>query len=559
MKNKILVIISMCISIFLCMLDTTVMNIALPAIQTDLKVSLTNLSWALNIYTILFASLTIPLSKFAEKVGINLVYIIGLVIFFIGSSISAISPNLVILILGRGIQSLGAAILFPLSMTIGINIVKVNARKKVIAALGITQGLAAALGPTIGGILTQFGGWHAIFTINLPFTIVTFLFCLLSFNFHESKSAEQNDYLGSILGIILLFSLTLILTQGRNWGWQSSIILWLSIVVIISSLLFIVVEYRVSAPMIPLELFKNKEFTGSAIAIILSNLFLVAVTVILPTYFTHMQQKSELEAALLITPITGMIFIMSPISAMLLEKLGPRVIIFSGFLLMTISYYLFTHINMYNTLMVLITCMILGIGYGIIAGPITVLAASNFQGYLLTASQSVSGVLRQVGVSLAVAIFLTGLYGNLATAKKNSITYINYQVNTLNVPRVQRLKIKQKSLKGLGTHSSQATPKNHFSKDTIKKIINKEYEKQITNLPNTVNNDQKKQIYLIVKSRVNIKLKKQNSEINSAIEKIKNYANRQYSNAFFNLYKYSLPFLAITCFTFLLFPSKRKN
>lgn len=233
-KNKILTVVAMCISIFLCMLDTTVMNIALPAIQNNFHVSLNNLSWALNIYTILFASLTIPLSKLAEKFGMNLVYIIGLIIFFAGSSVSSTSPNLTILIIGRGIQSLGAAILFPLSMTIGINVVNINTRKIVIAALGITQGLAAALGPTIGGILTQFMGWHSIFSINIPFIIFALIICLFTLNFSEEKVKEENDYLGSLLGIILLSSLSLILTQGRNWGWHSHIIILLCFIFILT-------------------------------------------------------------------------------------------------------------------------------------------------------------------------------------------------------------------------------------------------------------------------------------------------------------------------------------
>ena len=118
--KKVFVIIAMSIGIFLCMLDTTVMNVALPSIQTSLNVKLNNLSWALNIYTILFATLTIPLGKIAERLGINKTYISGLIIFIVGSTFSALTKTLPILILGRAVQSIGAAIVFPLSMSIGI-------------------------------------------------------------------------------------------------------------------------------------------------------------------------------------------------------------------------------------------------------------------------------------------------------------------------------------------------------------------------------------------------------------------------------------------------------
>ena len=154
-KSKLTVVAS-CIGIFLCMLDTTIMNIALPAIQIGLNVNLNDLSWALNIYTILFATLTIPLSKLSEKLGMHKFYVGGMIIFLLGSLISAFSSNITILIFGRAFQSLGAAVVFPLSMTIGISTVEISDRTKVIAALGVTQGLAAALGPLIGEVLTQF-------------------------------------------------------------------------------------------------------------------------------------------------------------------------------------------------------------------------------------------------------------------------------------------------------------------------------------------------------------------------------------------------------------------
>lgn len=130
-KSKLTVVAS-CIGIFLCMLDTTIMNIALPAIQTGLNVNLNDLSWALNIYTILFATLTIPLSKLSEKLGMHKFYVGGMIIFLLGSLISAFSSNITILIFGRAFQSLGAAVVFPLSMTIGISTVEISDRTKVI-------------------------------------------------------------------------------------------------------------------------------------------------------------------------------------------------------------------------------------------------------------------------------------------------------------------------------------------------------------------------------------------------------------------------------------------
>lgn len=205
----------MSIGIFLCMLDTTVMNIALPAIQSNLNVQLNNVSWALNIYTILFASLTIPLGKIAEHSGIHKTYILGLITFICGYAISASSNNLTMLISGRAIQSIAAALVFPLSMTIGICSVGLNIRKQVIAILGITQGLVAALGPTIGDCLIQFLSWRWIFIINIPLSIISVVICLSTLELHELTQTEAIDFVGSLLSMVTLFTLTLGLAQGR--------------------------------------------------------------------------------------------------------------------------------------------------------------------------------------------------------------------------------------------------------------------------------------------------------------------------------------------------------
>ncbi|MBB1124376.1 MFS transporter [Limosilactobacillus sp. Lr3000] len=526
MKAKnILTICAMSIGIFLCMLDTTVMNVALPAIQSSLNAQLNRLSWALNIYTILFASLTIPLGKIAEHFGINRTYIIGLVVFICSSTISASAHNLNMLIGGRALQSIGAALVFPLSMT-------------------------------IGGCLTQFLSWRWIFIINIPLSIISVIICLFNLELHEVKQKASIDFIGSLLSMITLFTLTLGLVQGRTWGWHSLIIDTLFIASGISLILFIICEQKSVHPMVPLELFKNREFTGSAITIVLSNLFLVAVTVVLPTYFVKIQGKTELTAALLITPITGMIFIFSPLAAIIIDRLGARMVIATGFILMTTSFILFATINMQNSMLVIITCLILGTGYGIIAGPITVLAASDFKGSLLNASQSVAGVLRQIGISLAIAIYVTGLYGNLVTAKNNSTRYIKEEVATLNIPKSKKNVVIQKAINSLSGNST-STPKIHFSQAERESIIQENYNKVIKKQSGVVSETAKQQIYIQVESKVDLKLKTINQNINAKITKIKSFAINEYDKAFTKLYSYSIVFVLLSTFTCLLFPRKK--
>lgn len=285
-KKQIIILVTMALGIFLCMLDTTVMNIALPAIQTGLHTDLNTLQWALNVYTITFAALTIPLGRIGDQVGRHKVYVLGLILFFIGSLLSASSSTIALLIAGREIQSIGAAIIFPASMTIGINSVELSKRNQAVVILGITQGLATAFGPTIGGLITQFWGWRGIFYINIPLVLLAIVMCLLLLPLRKEKIVRARlDVTGMLLAILTLFSLTLALVQGSTWGWTSDKILCLFSGFVVSLSLFIWRESRTSDPMIRLDLFKYRHFTGAVVVTVLSGIFFVGMMVLMPSFF----------------------------------------------------------------------------------------------------------------------------------------------------------------------------------------------------------------------------------------------------------------------------------
>lgn len=203
-------------------------------------------------------------------------------------------------------------------MTLAIETVTVERRIGIIAALGVTQGLAAAMGPTIVGIITSKLSWQWIFLINLP--IVVFILGASYFKFKNiliQKIDKKIDAIGALLSVIMLFTLTLGLTQGWTWHWTSLKVISIFLVAIISFILFIIVERKQQEPMIPLTLFKNVNFSVASIVILLSNLLLVAVTVILPIYYVNVQDYTTLDASYMITPITVAIFIMSPLQDLL--------------------------------------------------------------------------------------------------------------------------------------------------------------------------------------------------------------------------------------------------
>ncbi|EJE99357.1 MFS transporter [Liquorilactobacillus mali] len=561
-KRQIIILATMALGIFLCMLDTTVMNIALPAIQTGLHTDLDTLQWALNVYTITFAALTIPLGRIADQIGRHKVYVLGLILFFTGSLLSAASSTVTTLISGRELQSIGAAIIFPASMTIGINSIELSKRNRAVVVLGITQGLAAAFGPTIGGLLTQVWGWRGIFYINIPLVLIAIVLCLFLLPMRNEKIVRAKlDITGMLLAIFTLFSLTLALVQGSEWGWSSSKILCLFVGFVVSLGLFIWREASASDPMIRLDLFKYRHFTGAVVVTVFSGIFFVGMMVLMPSFFTKIQGHTELEAALMITPASAMVFLFSPVSGLLLKKAGSRLLISLGLILLAFGYVGISLMNPDIYWQFAISCILIGAGYGIIIGPITVLSAGNFTGELLTASQSVTGVFRQIGTVLAVAIFVSTLSTNLGIAKAQVWSTAQTEIKKISVSRNERKQILQTTHKSLyGTGSSTTKDNPAINSQAQEKIVMAETKRYLTKhdgiqWPTATKEKVQAKISVIVKEKV----RKINQQVDNYRQIIAKTAKKKMTIAFIKPYQIAMPFAWMLLFTVFIFEKRKQK
>lgn len=566
--NLILTISVVCMGIMLCMLDTTIMNITLPAIQKDLGVTLDQLSWPLNIYTITFAVMTIPLGRIAEIYGKNKIYIFGFVVFCIGSLFCSMSNEVYQLIIGRAVQSLGAAVIFPTSMVIGISAVSLEKRNKIIAVLGVTQGLSAALGPSVGGIITEYLSWRWVFLINVPLSILAVGISLFAMKIkNEERVTAKNDYPGAFSSMVFLFCLTLGLTKGNSWGWHDSKIVTTFIICFVAFIAFLFIEKRAASPMIKLNLFKDRQFNAAAITVVLSNLFLIGVTVLLPTYLTRVNGDSELRAALLVTPISAMVFVFSPIAAIMIDKIGRKITIFTGFIAMAVAYYLLysLDINAGNTQLI-IACLILGFGYGVIVGPITVLAASSFTGEYLTASQSVVGVLRQVGTVLAVAIFVSALTTNITNAKSDILSYSKAEVTKLELTAKQKELVLSNTKANLNAENVNKKPSHHEEKvvtpqerDSIIETQTEKAAEQLKDKNGAVDAMAKAAVKDKVTVSVDAKIAETQKQVNSYVSGIQHYSRNKISKSFSNLYGVALFVILLFSLVSLLYKEAEKK
>lgn len=558
----------MCLGIFLCMIDTTIMNIALPAIQTNLGTTLEKMSWILNIYTMSIAVLAIPLGRIADIFGKAKMYIIGLLVFGFGSVLCAFANTGDFLIFSRFIQSIGAAILFPTSMVIGVSAMPLAKRNIALGILGVTQGLSAAMGPVIGGVITQNLGWRWVFLVNIPFCIVGIILCFILLPVrNEERIISKIDWVGCVLCSSTIFLFTLVLVKGNAWGWMSGLAWACYVTSIISFVLFILVERKVVSPMVNLQLFKDRIFVGASIVVILSNLFLIGVTVLLPTFLTKMQNRTELTASLLVTPISAMIFLVSPFAGILLNKIGKVPIILLGFITMSVSYFWLQMISIQSSNQeIILPCMLLGVGYGLVVGPITILTASSFEGELLTASQSVVSMLRQVGIVLAVAIFVSSLTHNLTINKNKIEQFAEEKVREIHVGKKEQDKILLAAIDKINENSleesnqkKQVGEKFGVTQEQKDALIQQTVGKAIKDVPENYKEIKKAEITKQVTKEVEEKSEKINDEIQKYSQDISRYAEKKLAMSFTDLYKVSAPIILVCGLVSLLFIGRRKE
>ena len=556
------VVLLMCVGIFVCMLDSTIMNITLPAIQDSLHTSLETSSWMLNVYTMTIAVLAIPLARFAEMFGRNKFYIVGLFVFGGGSALCGLAGSGEILIAARFVQSLGAAILIPCSMVIGINAMPIEKRVIPLTLLGATQGLSTALGPAVGGFITEKLSWHWVFYVNVPICLAAFMAALFILSLkNENRVRSAIDWFGLIFSVFAIFPLNLVLIKGNVWGWDSAEAIICYVTTFVSIGLFIITEKKAKAPMVNLALFKDRLFTGSVVSVTAGFIFLIGVMVLLPQFLTSFQHKSELEAALLVTPVSASIFVFSNVAGLLSKKIGYTLPVAAGFAIMGTAYYLLHRLNLHSTASeIILLCSLLGLGFSFVISSATMASTSSFEGEMLTASQSVFSMLRQVGVVLAVAIFVAGLTNNIQAKKQEVVQYANKELNKLDLPESAKQKILAETKRAIdGESIARKAAPEIISDQERRQIIDQNIQKALVAVPESQRASVQGGISEQIEQQVDQEIAKQVNTTAAYSKKVETYAKQRISSSFAETYKAGIPFVFFCCLTGLIFRTKKQS
>lgn len=307
-------------------INQSALNFALPAIQDDLGASGADILWIVNAYLIFLSALILVGGSLGDHLGRKRIFMIGIGIFTGASILCGLTPNVEVMIVGRGIQGIGGAMMVPGSLSIISALFGAERRGTAIGTWSAATTITTAIGPIVGGLLLAIGFWRGVFFINVPLAVVS-LWVLQTHvpeSFDESAPKEL-DYAGALLATLGLFGIAFGFIQAPERGFDDPLILGSIIGGVLSIVLFVVQEARSSHPMMQLSLFKSRTFSGTNLMTLFLYAALAGALFFLPLNLIQVQGYAELEAVLTLLPFTLILAVMSPWAGGLVTKIGPRI------------------------------------------------------------------------------------------------------------------------------------------------------------------------------------------------------------------------------------------
>ena len=391
---------------FMTTLDSSIVNIGLPAIARTFGVGVSGaVEWIIIGYLIVIAAVLLSFGRLADMIGRKPIYELGLVIFVVGSILSGAAPSLGFLIAARIFQGLGGALIFSVNIAMITSVFPPNERGRALGWNSVIIALGISAGPTIGGVITQYLTWRWIFYVNVPVGIIVLLATVRVLTERAHRGRGRFDPLGAGLFAVGLASLTLGLSFGQEWGWTSPGLIASILIGVVALTAAIFVERRVSDPILDLSLLTNRVFASSNISFILCMLALFAPGFLLPFYFEELRGFSVVQSGLLLTPLPITLAIMAPISGTLADRIGSRWLSPLGLAIACIGLFFLSQINAQSSIGDIIWRLVFtGVGQGLFQAPNT----RAMMGAAPRSEQGVaSGLLatgRVIGQSLSVAL-----------------------------------------------------------------------------------------------------------------------------------------------------------
>lgn len=461
--------IAIVLGFFMALLDTTIVNIALPEMIKHYGGTVEQISWVVNGYNLAFAVFILTSARLADQFGRKKVFLIGVLLFTITSLLAGLAPSVESLIALRVLQGLAGAIIVPVTIPMATEIFPKEMHGTVVGIWGGISGLAAASGPALGGILTDKLDWQWIFFVNIPLGLISIVLAYLFIKeSYDSTSSRKIDYIGMLLISGAMFCLTYALIEVNDIGWSSFTTMSLLGGGVLLLILFVVVQWKGRNPMLPLSLFKISVFNGATLTLFIVGAGMMNISFLTSFFLTNVMKMTELKAGLLLSMIALGSMTTSIAFGSLSNKYGSRWFAVCGVVLQCMAAYWLGSLHVDSTdLDVMIRLVVAGFGIGLTMAPVMGSIVRNVPESKIGISSGVTNMMRSLGSVLGVAIIVTVLQSNMTGEfeKMNGKVIETIQSNT-----VINDEMKEKLSIGI-LHTNDNTSSLGGSHSTVEEII----------------------------------------------------------------------------------------
>jgi EmrB/QacA subfamily drug resistance transporter len=419
---------AVCTATFMLLLDITVVNVALPDISRSLDANFTDLQWVVDAYSLSLASFMLTTGSVADLLGRRRMFVAGLAVFTVASLLCGVANTPTFLNLARALQGLGGAAMFSMSLALIAQEFHGRDRGTAFGIWGATVGGAVAIGPVIGGLLTDSLGWEYIFFVNLPIGVAAIFVALTRVGESRNPTGAGIDWGGLVTFSTALFLLVFALVRGNAEGWTSTLILGFLAGSAVLLAAFIAIERKVAHPMFELGLFRKPAFTGASIAAFALSASMFAMFLYLTLYIQNTLGYEPLDAGLRFIPLTLVSFFVAPISGQLSTRIPVRVLFGFGLTLVGIGLLLMSGLNADSEWTHLLPGLLLaGIGIGSINPVIASTAVGVVPPERSGMGAGISNTFRQVGIATGIAGLGALLQHRVETTIPNALAHVNFQ------------------------------------------------------------------------------------------------------------------------------------
>lgn len=410
---------------FMAILDSSIVNVALPHLMVTFSANLEQIEWVSTGYMLAFAILMPVTTWLRDAIGLRNAFALALLCFTAGSALCGLAWNLDSLIFFRVIQAIGGGAIMPTGLTMVSEVFPPHQRGMALGVWGAGATVAPALGPTIGGYLLDYVDWRAIFYINVPIGAIVIAMTMVIVKASTGhRGSYKFDFFGFFFLSIALAGMLIGVTQGEREGWTSAYILSLFAVSYFSFFTFLITESVVKHPIISLQIFKIRNFSITCVLGAARSIALFSSVFLMPLFLQRLLGYSAFDTGLLLMPSALSVAIAMPLAGKLTDHIGPKAPYVIGGLITAYSFYIYSELSLNSTYGFMLYGLILrGAGMGFLMAPITVAAMNSVPQKMMSLASGLLNLIMQVSAAFGIAVF-----GSFLTRRQmfHQETYVTY-------------------------------------------------------------------------------------------------------------------------------------